>query len=187
MIEPILAPHLRAHAQNFAARLAPILRALALLAGYRFARHPILARYLAAFQHRLHSAARRMTALMDKLAEGHPMRPARPSAPRPARPKPSFPAGKGWLLRALPSEALLFLTRIDALLAEPEIAAILAMSRRARRILAPIQRALSPEPHRGPALHTLIPQNLYPPNATPPSAIPPFLLYPTPIPPKIGA
>ena len=68
MSEDPLAPHLRAYALNFAARLAPMLRALALLTGYRFARNPILVPFMAPLQHRLHSAIRRITALMAKLA-----------------------------------------------------------------------------------------------------------------------
>jgi len=201
MNEPPLAPDLRAYALNFAARLAPMLRALALLAGYRFARNRILAPFLVPLQHHLHSAIRRMNALMAQLAAGQTMRQRRPSAARPpsAHPPSSYPpsshpplprqrlpAGTGWLLRALPSEAILFTTQIAALLAEPEIAALLATCRRARRILAPIQRALSSTPRRRGARRSLIPAHPVPTTGLPPSAIPPFLLYPTPIPPPLS-
>ena len=191
MNEPPLAPDLRAYALNFAARLAPMLRALALLAGYRFARNPILAPFLVPLQRHLHSAIRRMTVLMAKLAEGQTPRQPRPTAQRlsSARlssPHQRLPAGTGWLLRALPSEAILFTTQIAALLAEPEIAALLATCRRARRILAPIQRALSSEPRRREARRSLIPRHPVPTTGLPPSAIPPFLLYPPPIPPPLS-
>ena len=185
MSEQPIAPHLREYALNFAARLAPMLRALALLAGYRFARNPILAPFLVPLQHHLHSAIRRITVLMAKLAEGQAPRPARPQKPRPAAPRPRLPSGQGWLIRALPSEAILFTTQLAALLAEPEIAEILASCRRARRILAPIQRALGPDQPRGTPLRTLIPQHPVPLTASPPTAIPPFLLYPHPIPPPL--
>ncbi len=191
MNEPPIAPHLRAYALNFAARLAPLLRALALLAGYRFARNPILAPFLAPLQHHLHSAIRRMTGLMAHLAQGRTLRPQRPCkplacAPRPARPQPCLPSGLGWLIRALPNEAITFATQLQALLAEPEIAEILAACRRARRILNPIQHALSGAQPRGKPTRSRLPLHPVPRSILPPSAIPPFLLYPEPIPPPLA-
>ncbi len=187
MSEPPLPPRLRAYALNFVARLAPMLRALALLAGYRFARNPILAPFLVPLQTRLHRTIRRLARLMQSLAAGETQRPARPRAPRPARPRPRFPSGQGWLIRALPGEAVAFTTGLAALLAEPEIAEILAHCRRARRLLAPVQHALSGAQPRGKPLRSLIPLHPVPDTGSPPTAIPPFLLYPTPIPPKITA
>ena len=191
MSEPPLAPHLRAYALNFAARLAPLLRALALLAGYRFARNPILAPFPPPLQHHLMSAARRIGILMAKLAQGQTTRPAPPREPsprtsRPAPPKPRMPTGLGWLIRALPSEAITFSSQLHALLAEPEIAEILESCRRARRILAPVARALSSAQPNRPPRRSLLPLRLFAPGASPPSAIPSFLLYPTPIPPPIA-
>ena len=189
MNEPPLAPHLRAYALNFAARLAPMLRALARLAGYRFARNPILAPFLALLQQRLCNAARRMSRLMASLAAGDAPRPTRARPARrlpPPPPRPRLPAGRGWLIRALPNEAVNIRTQLAALLGEPEIAEIVALCRRARRILAPIGHALSDAQPRALPRRALIPWCPAPLTGTPPTAIPAFLLYPEPPPPRLA-
>ena len=192
MSEPPLPPRQHAYALNFASRLAPLLRALALLAGYRFVRNPVLAPFLVPLQTRLLRTIRRITRLMESLAAGGVPRPPRPrpssSGPdRPARPGAPFPRGEAWLIRALPGEAVIFATSLAALFAEPEVAEILAHCRRARRLLAPIRHALSGAQPRGTPGRGLIPRHPVPLTASPPSAIPTFLLFPVPIPPKILA
>jgi hypothetical protein len=106
---------------------------------------------------------RRMLLRLDRLAarwqQGH-LRPARvrtgsriPAAPRAVHPADAWlprrtPRGHGWLIRRHQPLAQ-FAPRIEALLADPEIAALCAAAPQAARMLRPLCRmfGLTPPPH----------------------------------------
>ena len=184
MRPPHPAPHSRT-AQTLAPRLAPLLHALATLITYRLARHPILARLVVPLHAYLRNLARRLAATLARIAQGHPPRTTTKRAPTPRPPTFRIPAGKGWLIRAIPNEAIIFRGYIETLLAEPEIAALLAERPRLASLLAPIRRALSdeqPKTKRKPTPYLATPTQ--PPSPPPP--IPLHFLFPHP-PPKIEA
>jgi hypothetical protein len=85
-----------------------------------------------------------------------------PPAARPPRRKPAMPYGPRWLLRLIPGAAL-SLAQLEALLCEPEMAALLAADPRKRRILRPlcwalgVRSSLAPPPRRGRKPHTAAP------------------------------
>jgi hypothetical protein len=56
-----------------------------------------------------------------------------------------LPRGFGWLLPLVPSEAACFAGQLQAVLAEPEMVALLAASPQAGRVLAPLCRMLGIE------------------------------------------
>ena len=81
------------------------------------------------------------------------MVPAAPvAAPRPQRVRTvpvdrvRLPSGRGWLVRALGWEAAGFGSQLQALLAEPELQALLIAVPAAGRILRPLCRMLGVEP-----------------------------------------
>jgi hypothetical protein len=57
-----------------------------------------------------------------------------------------LPLGFGWLLPLVPCEAANFASQVRLALVEPELAALLAASPRARAVLAPLCRMLAIEP-----------------------------------------
>ena len=148
-----LAPHLRALAPDLAARINAILVAVTNLMAYRFPGNPRFAALLLHVHTYLRRVARRLTALMDRIAAGRPSRPATPrTAPRPqdkpGKPRTRFPAGRGWLIAALPGGGGAYAGYLEQLLAVPAFAELLAAIPAARRILAPIRHALSTAPSR---------------------------------------
>ena len=143
---PLPAPHTRKAATMLAPRLAPLLQALAILITYRLPPPPPLAQLVTPLYAYLTTISRRLAATLARIATGRPPRTTkRTTAAKPHPPKFRLPAGKGWLIRALPNEAVIFRGYIETLLAEPEIAALLAEHAAARRLLAPIRRALADE------------------------------------------
>ena len=162
--------------QTLAPRLAPLLHALATLITYRLPRHPIFARLVAPLHAYLRNLARRLAATLIRIAAGRPTRPTK-RASTPRKPRLYFPAGKGWLIRAIPNEAAIFRGYIETLLAEPEIAALLAEIPRVASLLAPLRRALSdeqPKTRRKPTPYLLTPAQ----PSSPPTPIPINLLFP---------
>ena len=92
-----------------------------------------------------------------------------------------MPAGKGWLIRAIPNEAAIFRGYIETLLAEPEIAELLTVIPAARSLLAPLCCPLGDEQRktcRGPTPFLAAPAQ--PPS--PPSLIPLHSLFPAGLP-----
>jgi len=110
----------------------------------------------------------------------------RPAAPRPLRTRPArvapadalrLPRGYYWLIRLLPYEAAGYGSQLQALLAEPEMAALLAAAPQAGRILRPLCRLLAITPEGLLALPSAAgkpapqPRAAKPAPAAPPSAI----------------
>jgi len=95
---------------------------------------------------RVRGVDRRIRGLLARLQAGRlvvrevprPLRGVR--AARVAR--PGLPRGFGWLLQLVPGEAACFAGQIRGLLAEPEMAGLIAASPQARRVLGPLCRML---------------------------------------------
>jgi len=99
---------------------------------------------------RLSRLTTRFNALVARLAAGRPAAPHRPRT-RPARAAPEpgtlrLPNAYGWLIRLLPGEAACCGSQLQALLADPQMAALLAAAPEAGRILRPLCRLLMIEP-----------------------------------------
>ncbi len=138
------APHatpVQAFAPDFARRLGIILTTLAALIARRFLRAPHLVPLIIPLWRRLTRAARRFERLMARLAAGNPPKPHHSghSGPHSTR---ALPAGRLWLIRTLGSEAAACATQLQALLAEPADAGLLAEIPAARRIVLPLARLL---------------------------------------------
>ncbi len=137
----------------FATAFDVLMRHLLGVIAARFLKNPRLAPFILILWKRLVTSTRRMHAAMARIAQGRPPRtaPGKPRATPPAKPRPSLPRGFGWLLRELKHEAAIIGAQLETLIAEPEIAAILAANPSARRILNPIRHALghgTPRPTR---------------------------------------
>ena len=158
--------------------LGGILRNLAALIACRFLHHPLHAALTIPLWQHLTRAALRLDRLLARLAAGKlpPPRP-RPGNRSGRHHKPIFPTTSAWLIRALGAEAAIYAAQMEALLAQPEAADLLACTA-ARRALAPIRRmlGLAPARPRRPAA-AASPQ---PAPAPPPQKAPP---RPDPIPP----
>jgi len=116
--------------------------ALAALIARRFPREPRLLALLVPLWNRINRAARRFERLMARLASGKPARPRRPG--RRGGPHSSLlPRGRFWLIGVLGYEAAGLASQLQALLAEPAAAALLAEVPAAGRILRPIARMLA--------------------------------------------
>jgi len=109
---------------------------------------------------RLARLTARFDALVARLTAGHlpAERPAAPARPRTrsARKAPAaglrLPRGRAWLIRLLPGEAASYGCQLQALLADPQMAALLAAAPEAGRILRPAgdrtRGAAGPAVHR---------------------------------------
>ncbi len=103
---------------------------------------------------RLARLTARFDALVARLTAGHSPagRPAasRPQRTRSARKAPAaglrLPRGRAWLIRLLPGEAASYGCQLQALLADPQMAALLAAAPEAGRILRPLCRLLAIAP-----------------------------------------
>ena len=155
-----------------------ILRNLAALIARRFLHHPLHAALIIPLWQHLTRAALRLDRLLVRLAAG-PLPPPRPRAGNHsgARRKSAFPTTNGWLIRALGAEAATYAAQIEALLADPEAADLLACTA-ARRTLAPIRRMLGLPPAR--PSRPITPASALPRSPAPPRKTPP---RPDPIPP----
>jgi hypothetical protein len=165
---PVSAPDFAPH---FARQLGVILTALAAIVARRFLRDRSLAPLIVPLWNRLNRYARRFQSLMANVAAGKLPKPRRP---RPhaettrARPAQVLPTGRGWLIRVLGYEAANCATQLEALLAEPGAAALLARAPTAGRILNPISRML--------AIGAFAPNRLRPPRPAKPPPPPPLRL-----------
>jgi hypothetical protein len=109
---------------------------------------------------RLARLTARFDALVARLTAGHlpAGRPAAPGRPRtrPARKAPAaalrLPRSHTWLIRLLPGEAASYGCQLQALLADPAMAALLAAAPEAGRILRPLCRLLAIAPEGSLAL-----------------------------------
>ncbi len=167
-----------------------ILRTLAALIARRFLNDPLLAVFIIPLWRHLTRAAARLDRLRARLAAG-PLPPPRPHASNHSGPrhKSPFPTTSAWLIRALGAEAAAYATQLEALLADPAAADLLACTA-ARRTLAPIRRMLGLPPAHPPRPITPAPPHRAPPHRAPPHGAPPHGAPPrpdpTPHPPTTG-
>ncbi len=140
-----------------AARLALILAGLAALIARAFLRNPRRVSLILPLWNRLTRAAARFTRLATRLEAGQAPRPSRKtshSGPAPIR----LPSARGWLVADLRHEAVAYANYLEALLADPIAANLLAASPTAARMLRPLCHMLGlanpappPEPPPAPA------------------------------------
>ena len=133
---------------NLAAGLGIILRNLAALIARRFPHQPLHAALTIPLWQHLTRAALRLDRLLVRLAAGLIASP-RPRAHNHSGPRhrSPFPTTRAWLIRALGAEAAAYAAQLEALLADPAAADLLA-STAGRRTLAPIRRMLGLTPAR---------------------------------------
>jgi hypothetical protein len=149
-LAPLPAP-IQAYAPDFARRLGLILAALAAIIARRFPREPRLAALIIPLWTRINRAIGRFERLMARLAAGALPTPRRPGAPPsgslgrtgPHRSADGLPTGRFWLIRALGHEAAACATQLEALLAEPAAAKLLAEVPAAGRIIRPLIHLLA--------------------------------------------
>ena len=137
-----------ATASDFSRKLGLVLRPLAALVAAKF-RLPGMATLVRPLCNRINRALHRLQRLMALLATGKwtPPRPRKPHQGGPHRPR-LLPTGRGWLIAVLGWQAAGYASQLEALLAEPEAAALLAHIPAAARILAPIRHMLSLVPSK---------------------------------------
>ena len=131
-----------------AGSIGGILRNLAALIARRLLNDPLHAGFIVPLWQHLTRAALRLDRLFARLAAG-PIPPPRPRATNHSGPRhrSPFPTTHAWLIRALGAEAALYAAQIEALLADPNAADLLANTA-VRRTLAPIRRMLGISPAR---------------------------------------
>jgi hypothetical protein len=158
-------------AQTFALVIAGLCRATASHIAIDRRAGPLLVRIFS----RLHRLAARMTSLVARIQAGKlpPPRATRPIT-GPSRRKPRLPESSGWLRRIVPGTAE-YAGQVQALLDDPQTAALLEAAPQAGRILRPLCRMLAvplPENLRRPK-----PRSAPPPTGTdpldPPAESPP--------------
>ncbi len=178
MTTTALPPDARSRAEQAAFHLGLILTGLCALIAARFRILPsvALANRLNNFVNR---TRQRLLALLALIAQG---RMPRASAPRPGRVRPPeaprttlrLPRRHGWLILAVPNEAVAYASQLETLLAQPGMADLIASHPTAARILAPLRRLLTiPEPPPRPKSRPKSrPARPTPPNAAPPQPAP---------------
>jgi hypothetical protein len=139
---PIPAP-VQAFAPDFARRFGLILATLTALIARRFLRQPRFAALIVPLWTRLNRAARRFERLMAHLAAGRLPKPRQSGHGGSHRSANTIPTGRGWLVAALGPEAAACATQLQALLAEPGAAELLALAPSVQRILRPLARMLA--------------------------------------------
>ena len=152
------------------ANFGVILRNLAALVARRFLHDPRLAALIIPLWQQLTRAAARLDRLLARLAAG-PIPPPRPRATNHSGPhrRSPFPTTNAWLIRALGAEAAACAAQLEALLADPAAADLLACTA-ARRTLAPIRRMLGLLPAHSP--RPIAPASTATPRRAPPRPVP---------------
>jgi hypothetical protein len=140
---PAIPAPVSAYAPEFARRLGIILRMLAAIVARRLAREPGFIALVVPLWRRINRATCRFERLMAGLAAGRLPKPSRSGHSGPRQPNP-LPRGRGWLVRVLGHEAAGCASQLQALLAEPEAAELLALVPAAAGIIRPIGRMLDP-------------------------------------------
>jgi hypothetical protein len=147
-VEAALTPSTQASALDLARRVGIIVAALREVIGIGFLDQPHLVRFGAPLWSRLSRILARFTDLMDRLAAGRWPRqrrgPHTGGAPHPEnlRRGNSSPTNPGWLMIIFGRELAGCRAQLEALLAEPASAEILAKVPAAERILRPLRRML---------------------------------------------
>ena len=132
-----------ASAPELARRVAAILAGLAAVVARRFLREPKLIGLIIPLWVWLGRAARRLERAMTRLRAIRAVPVATAQVARVGRVRPvRLPSGQAWLVRALGWEAAGYGCQLEALLAEPEMQAVLARLPAAGRILRPLCRML---------------------------------------------
>jgi hypothetical protein len=148
-VDPPAIPHpAAAFAPEFARSLGLIFRALIDIICRRLLREPNYVAMITPLWRRINRAVFRTERLTADLAAGRLPRPGRPRPSRagrgdggPHKPDP-VPRLRGWLVRVIGYEAVGCGSQLQALLAEPEAAALLALLPGIGRLIRPIQRML---------------------------------------------
>ena len=141
-------PELQAAAPELGRRFAVILAGLATLIARAFLRHPRAALIMPLWRYLTHTA-RRFDRLMAHIAAGRLPRKSAPGRTRPptepgAAPRAAaFPNTPAWLVVDLKHEGAYFRGQIEALLAEPAAAQLLAAHPAAARLLRPLCHMLA--------------------------------------------
>ena len=163
MAAPTIPAPVQASAPALAALLVRIIVPLIDLIARRFLREPRLIPLILPLCARISHARQRFERLMARLAAGRPplTRTFRGRAPRSAPPqsptgRPRLPGGHGWLLRLLGHEVAAYASQLEAMLAEPAAAELLAQVPAAARILHPLRWILGFIP-RAPRRRTVRP------------------------------
>jgi hypothetical protein len=130
-------------ARSFSLVIAGLCRATASRIAVDRCAGPLLIRIFT----RLHRLAARLTSLVAQVQAGGTLPPPRPRHPvarpdRRERRQARLPASSGWLLGVVPSAAE-YAGQVQALLDDPETAALLAAAPRAGRLLRPLCRMLA--------------------------------------------
>ena len=129
-------------------RLGGLFIALIKLIAACFARHPRFALIVVPLCRRLTHTRQRIERMLARLAAGKPAQrrspPPRPHqpAPPPAADRPRVPSTPAWLLKATGSEAAIIGNQLEALLAEPSVADLLARTPALAHLLQPVRRML---------------------------------------------
>jgi hypothetical protein len=134
--------------------LTLIVTALQKAAAARAGRDHAVAPLVTLLWTRLARLTARFDTLVARLTAGHPAAPARqrtrPTSTASARKAPAaglrLPRSHTWLIRLLPGEAASYGCQLQALLADPQMAALLAAAPEAGRILRPLCRLLAITP-----------------------------------------
>ena len=139
-------PRLNDAAPETVRRLGLIVGGLAALVARRFLRDPKFFAVIGPLWSWLNRRVQRFGRLRMGTAAVR-ARPARPVVtPKaravPATPRVRLPCGRGWLVRALGWEAVAYGSQLAALLAEPEMVALLAAVPGVGRVLRPLGRML---------------------------------------------
>jgi hypothetical protein len=158
VVETPAAPNpVSAFAPEFARRLGLIFRALLDIISRHLLRQPDYVAMITPLWRRINRAVFRTERLTADLAAG---RLPRPRPPRPSRagrgdggphkPDP-LPRERGWLIGLIGYQAAGCSSQLQALLADPEAAELLALLPGVGRLLRPIQRMLDINPRRRPS------------------------------------
>ena len=156
-------PAAPAPAERFAGIIAGLRHAIAAAAAKNAPARPLLLLLWS----RLHRFVVRFAALSARVAAGTAAPRRRPASPRPAaersrKPYQRLPRRFAWLPPLVPGEAAAYGSQLQHLLAEPEMAALIAAAPQAGRVLRPLCRMLG----------VRLPPALLPPPPAPPPARP---------------
>ena len=146
-----------AFAPEFARRLGLIFRALADIVAHHLLRQPNYVAMIVPLCGRINRATQRIERLMADLAAGRLPKPSRPRPSRagrgdggPHKPDP-LPRERGWLISVIGYQAAGCSSQLQALLADPEAAALLALLPGIGRLIRPIGRMVDINPRRRPS------------------------------------
>jgi hypothetical protein len=160
--------------------LTMIVTGLRQAAADRAGRDPAIAPLVTLLWKRLARLTSRFDALLARLDAGHPaplrrprVLPARTAARAAPAPGLRLPGSRYWLIRLLPGEAASYGSQLQALLAKPETAALLAAAPEAGRILRPLCRLLGVHPEGALALPSAAGKPASQQSAVKPAPVPP--------------